>query len=280
MNTLAVKFLRNIESTSRKLANTLSQKKVVFLHIPKCGGTSISSAIASAIHTGWEGYVDPIRTRKLAQLILGDQEQAEGSSLLFHIRQAIFFEFIQEEKPFIFGHFPVIYDCLINPKDYVFVTVLRYPCERFISQFKYSVGTKYNSLKQPLNTDEINLIWNNYIESKLAAFHANILSAYLDERGSYDLGSQESLARAMRNLEYFEVVGFLEKLDDFSENIYQAIGKKITIEVKNKSEYKLSSYQQKEIFLNFFDEQKLLQINELCRQDLKLYEFAQSQNKI
>ncbi|MEL6470121.1 MAG: hypothetical protein AAFQ74_10365, partial [Cyanobacteria bacterium J06623_4] len=134
------KILKAISQSERvhaRIRASCSYKKVAFLHLPKCGGTSIAASIARAIGANSSGYVDPIRTRKLAQLYMEGCEQGEGSKLLFTIRRALFFDYFTEGRPYIYGHFPIIKECLLNSQGYEFVTLLREPTQRFISQFKY-----------------------------------------------------------------------------------------------------------------------------------------------
>lgn len=261
---------------SRKLTNYLERKlirqKVVFLHIPKCGGTSIRSAIADSIGAKHKGYVNSLHTKRFAQIKLS-REEVEGSEVLLKTRQSIFFDYFSKDVPFIFGHFPIIQDCLIHPKGYIFITVLREPVSRFISQFKYFISTRWPSKKIDITRQNLNDYWKTYIESDLANFHANILSAYLDGNDLSNIGTNESKARAIDNLKHFHVIGFTENLSDFSAKFLEITNNSLDIKRRNVSADKMDSIQKAELD-RFFDQSKYKRISDLTSKDRELYEFA------
>ncbi|MEO1684091.1 MAG: hypothetical protein AAFS06_12630, partial [Cyanobacteria bacterium J06631_12] len=174
MRSKILKAISQSEKVHARMRVRFSHKKVAFLHLPKCGGTSIAASIAEAIGANSSGYVDPIQTRKLAQLYMEDFEQAEGTKLLFTIRRALFFDYFMEGRPYIYGHFPIIRKCLLNSQGYEFVTLLREPTQRFISQFKYYLAKRILPTQKYIDQNYVEGLWQDYFCSDLAKFHANI----------------------------------------------------------------------------------------------------------
>lgn len=273
-NNTATKLIGKVQNKLDQARKQFCRQKIIFLHIPKCGGTSITNAIASSVGASTKGYINPIHTREIAQEILGDQ--AEGSRLLLQLRQAILLDNYFKNESYIFGHFPIVRKVLDEPKNYLLVTVLREPVERFMSQFRYYLATRYtNQLEhnQILSLEEIEKIWQNYIHSNLAIFHANTLSAYLNDDSNLEIGIEASSNRAIDNLNHFHIVGFLDQLGIFTNQFYQRSGSQLTIPSENKTQNKVSR-KQNELFKDFLDKEKYSTAKKMCYYDIKIYEYA------
>ena len=276
MRTTILRAISTSEKVHVRIRKAFSYKKVAFLHIPKCGGTSIASSIAAAIGADRSGYIDPIRTRGLAQMCLEDCRRPEGSEHLFAIRRALFFDYFKEGKPYIYGHFPIVRECLVNSEGYEFVTLLREPTQRFVSQFKYYLATKALPNEKFITQERIEDLWQEYFCSDVANFHANVLTAYLDESSFLRLGHSDSAARAIENLKSFSVVGTLENLDLFTQKFRATVNAPLVIRsVKNKTSDKVAKSQN--ILLDrLFTPDKMEDIYNICYRDINVYNFAQS----
>ncbi|WP_099237330.1 sulfotransferase family 2 domain-containing protein [Synechococcus sp. BDU 130192] len=277
MRSIFLKTLSASEKINKYLEKRFSYQKTVFLHIPKCGGTSISSAISRAICANHNGYVDPIMTRYLAQKLSKNHTTTAEIELLFNMRRALFFERFEKQEPYIYGHFPVIKQCLLDQGNYMFMTILREPVERFISQFKYYLATRVLNKKKSVTHDEIKVLWDDYFYSDLAQFHANILVSYLDDKSPDGIGTSDSLERAVTNLKYFKIIGTLDRLDLFAQKFNNKTNRALDIEVvKNKTADKM--LQEQNFLINsFFTEQRNQEIRQLCRQDISFYCLAKQQ---
>ena len=274
-----VKIIRKIESKLNQLDRNFCRQKVIFLHIPKCGGTSIGTAIASSVNASTKGFIDPIQTREIAREI--SNQLPEGSQFLMQLRQAMLLQYYMRDEPYIFGHFPIVRKILEEPKDYLVVTVLREPVARFISQFKYYLATRFtNQLtdNKILNQEEINDLWQTYINSSLAIFHANTLSAYLNHDRNLGIGTKEASDQAIDNLDFFHLVGFLDQLNTFTNQFSQISGNKIIIPSKNRTQDKIS-HQQNKIFQDVLDHEKYLIAEKMCYHDLKIYNHVLNRQK-
>lgn len=276
MRNLVLRTLLRSEKTHKYLKQNFSYKKLAFLHIPKCGGTSIAHAISEAICVEHDGYINPIHTRNLAQLLVGSEQKLEEIELLFNIRKTLFFDYFKKGNSYIYGHFPIVKQCLLEPEDYVFVTLLREPIERFISHFRYHVATRELRDKSFVTDSDIEILWTDYVSSEIAKLHSNTLTAYLDEKSLCSLGKPDSLDRAIENLQYFGVVGLLEDLDSFSRKFNSKLKTNLYIkDVKNRTSDKISQ-DQNTLIKKFFTDKIYDQISQLCSQDITLYNFAKS----
>lgn len=273
MKSISLKSLLFIEKLSGLALKVLPHPKIIFLHIPKCGGTSIASSISTSIYAGSDGFIDPIHTRDFASKLLS-LDQVEGTELLFNIRRTLFLDYHRKGIRYIYGHFPVVKQCLLNPKDYIFLTISRNPVDRFISQFSYFLATRYFTHNKKVTLEDIEALWDNYLDSYLSKFHANTLSAYLDQQSLSNLGEPDSIIRAAENLSYFQVVGFLEDLPLFSQQFADKTGRKLNIGLlKNKTSDRFDR-DKYDLVKAFFTESRRNQVTDLCSSDIELYNLA------
>ncbi len=81
-------------------------QKWIFVHLPKCEGTSISTGLRQTLGAGIEGFINLVETRKWARFDLPDGERAEGLARLFQIRLTLLRAHADRGVPFIYRHFP------------------------------------------------------------------------------------------------------------------------------------------------------------------------------
>jgi hypothetical protein len=225
------------------------ERAVIFLHIPKTAGTTIS---------------DIIERSYLPKNLYSRYEISPD-------RYVIEFEQIPEAKrkefKIIQGHLYFgIHKLLPQPSTYF--TILRDPVERVISDYYYIRRHKKHPFHQTLISEQMSL------EDLIirGEYHPdNCQTRYLSGVGksiSHGQCTQEALELAKKNLsEYFSVVGILEEFDKTLLILQKRFGwKNIFYTIQNQTKQRLLK--------DRISEETLSLIHKYNQMDLQLYDYA------
>ena len=193
---------------SRLMANRTSGRRVIFLHIPKCAGSSINLLFKCYYGSG--------RSERL--LAINDRERGPHyHEKIMRARDALF----------VHGHFG--YETLEKIRDDAFVfTVLRDPFERLRSTYGHlRTRTKGNPLKErvlemPLvefltSREEDIMQWTDNVMARMLTARFDLPSVYGMDRGK--------LAEiAISHLKIFDYVGFVDSFDSNLSRIAAVAG--------------------------------------------------------
>ena len=226
------------------LSRVISDKKIIFVHVPKCGGTSLDLLIKRRFPM--QRFRLNARASLKASELIGEDLNLVRNTLLNYA--------VCTGYKFISGHFymhhPEQYEA------YKTITVLRDPVKRFLSHYLY------NRYKTHTTHYAIDLEFEDFIDTDLAVSCGNLYCRYF----SKNLDPDESIA----TLEKFSSVGILENLGPFKNYVTQELKINGKLKRKNKSPLKDSS-QQEEILSKYRD-----RILRLCDDDIKIYEHFAS----
>ena len=238
-------------------------KKIFFLHMPKCGGTSIYKAIKDGF-----GLFEKLHGRNIFGLDPGaslKSSQLTGDSLRDCREQILLYHMSKEQQKLIYGHF------FYSQKSYEafgleweYITILREPVSKWFSQYFYNRFKKSDHFK-------LNAELESFLDSdESLAMGRDYVCNLTDGVSLNDAASTWAIEQAINNLGHFSVVGILEKLDLFSRQYEEHFNAKLS--VKNYNSNPLSKNKQDEMI----SESILSRVQEICIPNTSVYESVLS----
>ena len=197
--------------------------KCLFLHLPKCGGTSVAEALYATVPL-WARItvLDAEATRRAAAILhsgvddplLGHEDLERGAET-FRLREEIMLTQMAWGSPLIHGH--VLWSEAMERhfgQSYRIVTLMRDPVERMISNYRMA------RTRGIAPAD-----FGAYLESPLARAHALVFLRYLSGVAHpAEADVPDLLALALARLARFDVIGFLDDLPGFAALYERRIG--------------------------------------------------------
>jgi len=201
--------------------------RLFFLHIAKCGGTSLRKAMTDAL---LEAGAAP------HSLFYLDGEAAyhaakEESLAIYDYRDKVLrYALASRYTRFVTGHFRfnrTLHDSF--RKNWVFATVLRDPVDRFLSLLHYnqSKDSEYARLDDDIEA---------YLDSARARSEADAMAnCFLSRERHFAPLSEADVAQACDNLAQFQLIGILEDLTGFRRRFQARFGQSLNIPALNRS---------------------------------------------
>lgn len=258
-------------SIAARLRNTLQgpiKEKIFFLHIPKCGGNSIKEALRNKYITMSPrsdtsfAYIHSNGMGKVMRLLNEEESTDFNVSLDCRMRVPEYLLLYHMSHPHIkciVAHAPFSTIAFRNyGKQYAFITILRDPVERWISEFYYN--------KQSLRGSS-DMDMDQYLDSEYGKAQGTQYVLFLSGRANgNDHYSSKAVKRAIENLKCFSMVGILEDLDDFTERFHKRFG--VTLDIGKKNVTRTSRDKQQ------ITSDMRQQIETICERDLEIYHHA------
>lgn len=227
--------------------------RICFLHIPKTGGTSVVRAL-NELYPSRDSvaHLDPAASTSVACAL--------GMDVLAFREQLLLYFLANERLQFVSGHVAWSEEAFERyGAGWHFVTLLRDPIERWLSNFFYD-RHKTSSHRR------IEIDLEAFLNTPEAAVMGRSLVTHLAGGSSGDAISMMERARA--NLDRFRIVGFLDDLPRLEREFSDQFGVRLSIPHTNKS----PTPQAKQRAL---DSAELTdRVRTICAPDLLLYEHA------
>ena len=240
----------------RRVATSRVSEKIFFLHIPKCGGTSVDAAISEVY--GWKSCLrlDSAASRKASE--------ARNEDLMLYRNKLLQYFMEQEGLRFISGHF--VFDSELHNRyssQWRYITLLRDPVQKYLSQYYY------NFQKQNREHFGIEESLERFVDSvegvRLGQDMVQKITGEARVTTDGSAGRKDQIEKAIRNIEKFHLVGILEDLHRFENDFKEIFGASLHIKKMNRNSGK-NKQQISPVIKN--------KIENLCRPDTALYEHV------
>jgi hypothetical protein len=255
-------FVDRAKLVRNKLVHTTMGKRVVFHHVPKCGGTSVARALRMKYLLSQVTIKPEASYRALAAFTNRDDVEQLMVDVL-DLREQMLLYWLYEDVRCVSAHVrfsPIAYSQFADK--YKFITILRDPVDRFISNYFWIAGKP-----------EEHPFLDGDFESFLATPRARRMGAsyveyYCGLDKSADLISKKSIDAALANLDKFDIVGRLDRLPEFERQIKDVLGVRLKIGHENKMR------QPRSVKRKMITPELREKAQELCAPDLVVWNFV------
>ena len=222
--------------------NTLKRslkEKIFFLHIPKCAGSSLSNAMVRNyidLNKKNDKWIIRLPAEAIAKTRgLLAKEQARQLSITneccVRLPEYLLLYFMSQNKvKYISGHVPfseIAYREFHN--EYSFVSILREPVTRWLSEYMFNRFKSSNHRK-----DTANMEIDEYIDSEVGKSQGRQYVLFLGGRiNSEDYDSKASIKRAVDNIKKFSIIGCVENMQEFADRYFERFGVKLSVGLDN-----------------------------------------------
>lgn len=257
-------------SVKREITSNVADDSVFFLHVPKCGGSSVEKGIQEAfglrsgIQFSRQGLVARPECIHLSAHASKKAADALGVDLQAHREQVLLYFMSQSPPPLLIGGHFKFSKTAYNEygEDFFFVTMIRDPVERWISQYlynRYKDGSHFSIEKG----------MEEYINTNRSKESGKMLINYFAGfQSEYRASDSDKLNEAKKTIGKFDVVGFLDNIDRFEESFEQRVG--ASIDVPRRNENPVDDNERK----NIIDDDVMRKIKDICNKDIEFYEYA------
>jgi hypothetical protein len=215
-----------------RLKESLCPKRIVFHHVPKCGGTSVGRSLRRAYFLS-QGTVRPEESFRAYATYTSHDDRDEAVSEVFAFREMMLLYLLYSDIRCVAAH--VAFNTATHEafRDrYAFVTLLRDPVERFISHYFWSHRREgaYASI-----TDEL----EDFLETPRARMLGCTYARYFfGSPPGTDLRTSPDTQAAIENLRRLDSVGFLDDVGHFERALRRLTGKRVRIGRENVGRHK------------------------------------------
>ena len=217
------------KAVRRSAIDAVVPQRLVFHHIPKCGGTSVGRALRRRYLLS-QATVSPEASFRAFELFSGRDDREQMLIDVLDLREQMLLYLMFEDVRGISAHVRFSEKAYHRFSErYKFVTVLRDPVERFMSHYFWAWnkadahGRIEEDFEAFLETDRAR---------RLGATIVEYLCGLPKEVATH---SEQAVASAIANLAKFDVVGDIGNVAGLQIGLREALGVKVSIGHENKA---------------------------------------------
>lgn len=234
-------------------------KPVVYIHAPKCGGTTIGSALR--LRYAYSQATIPLpQSTAITRRLWPDATGNEAIYREHEVRDVLMADHLRKGVKCLSAHIRFNPALRRTAPGYTFATLLREPTSRFISHYYYSLR-RFPETERARSIDD-------FLDTAEALRYGSMYLFYFSMKFQAEaVPLAEHITSARENLASFDLVGTLENLDTFQARLESKLGVKIYPITRNtkpagEKPPKLTAEQR-------------TRIEELCAPDIEIYQLAQ-----
>lgn len=246
------------------LAERFTPHPVVFHHVPKCGGTSVGRAIRKRYLLSQETVL-PEETYRAMEQFCGHSDHDRLILDVLDLREQMLLYHMFRDVRCIAAHVRFSSIAWQRFRDrYAFITILREPVERFVSNYNWSRN-------RPGAHAHIEEELDAYLETdrarRMGAFYVEFFCGMPKDA---DICGPDAIRSAIENLDRFDVVGFLDDLQDFQAALHRRLGARIRIGHENRSSVSSSRA------VDRLSAEQRQRVTDLCAPDIAVWDAARA----
>ena len=230
----------------------VTSEKIFFLHIPKCGGTSV----IQALHHKFQ----PENIQSLNPFASTEVSRSLNMDLMAFREYILLYSLATPSCRHVTGHY-VWSDKAhqIHGQSWKFITILRHPVDKWFSQY-------YFNRYKDVDHFQINVDVESFINSQAGKDLGNDQINKLSD-ATITL-PEKMLEAALTNLDKFDVIGVTEHLSRFQQDFNSQFKTSLNIPHLNKNPAQNRKLQASD------NPDVREQVEELCKRDMILYQAA------
>lgn len=236
-------------------------KTIIFMHIPKTGGTTLQSLIRKQFNSSVVLHVDPAQMFQSLEEIkaLPDTEKSK-------------YQFIRGHMPFGLHYY--------LPQPATYITLLRWPVDRVISHYYHILRNPTHHHYHEVKTKKISL--EEYVASGMEPMLDNTQTRLLNNQAriffpdsqlySYGRCPGKMLKQAKKNIDkHFSLVGTTERFDETLFLLNKIFGWQLPMDYKRMNE----NPNQGPEYKKDIPPAAIKVIEKYCNLDIQLYKYAE-----
>ena len=212
------------KSLHRRAVDLLCGRRIVFHHVPKCGGTSVGRSLRRAYILS-QGSVTPVESEK-AFNAAQSSHNGKGIGHVSELREMMLLYMLYSDVRCVSSHIPFSNAAYERFADrYAFVTLLRDPVDRFISNYYWN----HNRHEAHFRIAES---LGDFLSSDRARGMGSTYVRYFCGEPAQKF-TRRHVEAAIRNLRRMDGVGFLDDVLHFQASLRTLTGKRLAIGTEN-----------------------------------------------
>lgn len=256
-------FVDRAKGLRGRILNATLPQRFVFHHVPKCGGTSVGRAFRKRYLLS-QATISPEASFRAYQAFTGRQDREQMLVDVLDLREQMLLYHLYSDTRCVSAHVAFSDIAYSGFSDsYKFVTILREPVSRFLSHFNWSHAR--DGAHARIEED-----FDTFLETERAKrMGATYVEYFAGRPPISDIATPKAIAKAICNLNRFDVVGRLDDMARFERNISDKLGFRVRIGHENRASAPRSGIQRSNLTTA-----QLQKVQDLCAPDIAIYEAA------